>query len=115
VKYLLLMYGDESRWDAASAAERERIMAAHDEFSRAVDERATMLGGEALAPADATTTLGPDPGTGRPLTDGPYAETVEQMGGFYLIEAPDLDVMTEVAGLLPDYYTLEVRPVVDIG
>ncbi|WP_153397840.1 YciI family protein [Ornithinicoccus halotolerans] len=115
MKYLLLMYGDESHWDTAPAEERERIMRAHQDFGRAVAERAQLLGGEALAPADTTTTLGPDTGSGRAVTDGPYAETVEQLGGFYLVEAADLDVMTELCGQLPGYYTLEIRPALELG
>ena len=45
------------------------------------------------------------------VTDGPYAETVEQLGGFYLVELPDLDAAVEAARLLPSAYTIEVRPV----
>lgn len=114
MKYLVLLYGDEKVWDEATAEQRERIMAAHEAFDRAAAEQATILGGEALAPADTTTTLGPDTGSGRTVTDGPYAETVEQLGGYYLLEARDLDTVTELCHLLPDYYTLEIRPVVDL-
>lgn len=114
MKYLVLLYGDERIWEEASPDEREQIVAAHEAFSRAASERARILGGEALAPADTTTTLGPDTGSGRPVTDGPYVETVEQLGGYYLLEAGDLDQVTDLCSLLPGYYTLEVRPVVDL-
>lgn len=115
MKYLLLMYGDEAHWDTAPAEERQRIMRAHQDFTRAAAGRARLLGGEALASADTATTLRPDAGRGRAATEGPYAETVEQLAGFYLVEAANLDVMTELSAHLPGYYTLEIRPVVEIG
>ena len=49
------------------------------------------------------------------MTDGPFAETVEQLGGFYLLEVPDLASAVELCRLLPDGYTVEVRPVVELG
>lgn len=72
MKYLILMYGDEQRWAAATDAERVAELDAHRAFSAAVAQRATMLGGEALAGADTTTALGPATHGGqRPVTDGP--------------------------------------------
>ena len=49
------------------------------------------------------------------MTEGPFAETVEQMGGFWLVDLPDLDAAVEAARLLPDAYSVEVRPVIDMG
>ena len=49
------------------------------------------------------------------MTEGPYAETVEQMGGFWLVELPDLDAALAAARLLPEAYSVEVRPVIDMG
>lgn len=115
MKYLVLMYGDEQRWETASDTERDAVVDAHRAFSEAVAERATMCSGEALATAHTTTTLRPAGADGRrELTDGPYAETVEQLGGFYVVEAPDLDLVTELCHELPGYYTLEIRPVVEV-
>lgn len=114
MKYLVLMaYEDEDAWDTLSAEERQTYFDAHDAFDRAVRERATMLAGEALAASSAATTLRRV--DGRPvLTDGPYAETAEQLGGFYLVDAPDLDVMVELCQLLPPSYSVEIRPVIAI-
>ncbi|MGC1208545.1 MAG: YciI family protein [Ornithinimicrobium sp.] len=115
MKYLVLMYADEQRWESATEAEQEAVMAAHGAFDEAVRARAEMLGGEALAPADTTTTLGPTKtGTPRAATDGPYAETVEHLGGYYVVEAADLDQMIELCHALPDDYTLEIRPIVEL-
>lgn len=115
MKYLVLMYEDEERWQSASKDEHAAVMAAHVAFDEAVRARAEMLGGEALATADMTTTLGPtSAGSPRAVTDGPYAETVEHVGGFYLVEANDLDQMIELCHILPDSYTVEIRPVVKV-
>ncbi len=114
MKYLILMYGAEARWDGATAQEQEAWIGQHQSFSAAVAERGHLLGGEALASADTATTLRPvGPDGLRTITEGPFVETVEQLGGFYLVEADDLDSMIELAGLLPDYYELEIRPVSD--
>lgn len=114
MKYLVLMYGDETIWDEGSAEEQQAWMQAHDRFDAAVRECATMLGGEALAGAAASTMLAPRADDARrEVTEGPFAETVEQLGGFYLVQAADLDQMIELCHELPDYYRLELRPVVD--
>jgi hypothetical protein len=115
MKYAVLIYQDERMWAEATAEQRAAYHAAHDVFDRAVRDRADMLGGEALTGVATATTIrrGAD---GTPeLTDGPFAETAEQLGGFYLVEAPDLDTMTELCALLPAQYTLEVRPVADMS
>ncbi len=115
MKYLVLLYSDEQEWESATDAEREAVFAAHGAFDEAVRARATMLGGEALAGTDTTTTLSPSHGGApRTVTDGPYAESVEQLGGFYLVEASDLDQMIELSHALPAGYTVEIRPVVEI-
>ncbi len=54
------------------------------------------------------------PGADRPVTDGPFTETVEQLGGFYLIDVADLDTAVELAALLPREYTVEVRPTLEV-
>jgi hypothetical protein len=113
VKALVLMAADETRWAAATPAERQEVMDAHTAFHKAVAERATMLAGEALAESPEARTLRPVDGA-RIVTDGPYAETAEQLGGFYLVEAESTDVVLELAALLPAWYAVEVRPVVDV-
>lgn len=114
MKYVVLMYGDESVWAEADEAGRTETIRAHYRFSEVVHdhEAMRMLGGEALQTADAATTLRHDGGTSV-VTDGPFAESTEQLGGFYLVEAPDLDTLMTAIEELPSYYVLEVRPVDD--
>ncbi|WP_307828056.1 YciI family protein [Nocardioides sp. SYSU D00038] len=112
MKFLLLMAEAEhfERWDAADDEARERTFAAFAAFDEAVEQRGSIVGGEALdRPATARTVR---PGTPRHVTAGPFAETVEQTGGFYVIDVPSLDDAVELAGLLPAEYTIEVRPCV---
>jgi hypothetical protein len=113
VKALVLMAGTEGGWDTATAKQRQGVMDAHTAFHKAVAERATMLAGEALAESPTARTLrhvDAEP----VLTDGPYAESVEQLGGFYLVEAESMQLVLELCHLLPDSYTIEVRPVIEI-
>jgi hypothetical protein len=113
MKYLVLMAADEGEWDSARPEERQRIMDAHDAFHKAVADRATMLAGEALAEsAEGRTLRHVDE---KPVvTEGPYAEGVEQLGGFYLVEADSIDLVLDLCGLLPTSYAVEVRPVIQI-
>lgn len=113
MRYLVLLAGDEAAWPVMSEAEQEAEMAAHDAFSAAVAARGTIVAGEALGGSDTATTLRQVDGAVR-ITDGPYAETAEQLGGFYLVDLPDLDQVTEVCALLPPYYAIEIRPVVEV-
>jgi hypothetical protein len=113
MKYLVLMAAEEGRWDTATAEQRQAVMDAHTAFHKAVAERATMLAGEALAESREARTLRHVDGA-PVVTDGPYAEAAEQVGGFYLIEAESLDVVVELSHLLPSSYAVEVRPVIEI-
>jgi hypothetical protein len=113
MKYLVLLAEEEGDWESASAEERQVVMDAHTAFHKAVAERATMLAGEALAEASSGRTLRHVDGA--PLvTEGPYAEGVEQLGGFYLIEAESHDLVLDLCRLLPTSYAVEVRPVIEI-
>ena len=82
-------------------------------FTKAVEERGTVVAGEALDRPELARTVRPGPD--RSVTEGPFAETVEQLGGFYLVDLPDLDAAVEAARLLPPAYSVEVRPVIDMG
>ena len=113
MKYLVLLAETEGRWESATAEERQRVMDAHDAFHKAVADRATMVAGEALAESPAGRTLRHV--DGRPVvTEGPYAEGVEQLGGFYLIEADSMDLVLDLCRHLPTSYAVEVRPVIQI-
>jgi hypothetical protein len=88
-------------------------MDAHDAFDKAVTERARMVAGEALAESPAGRTLRHV--DGEPVvTEGPYAEGVEQLGGFYLVEADSMDLVLDLCRHLPSSYAVEVRPVIQI-
>jgi hypothetical protein len=113
MKYLVLLAEAEDRWRSATAEERQRVMDAHDAFHKAVADRATMVAGEALAESAAGRTLRHV--DGEPVvTEGPYAEGVEQLGGFYLVEADSLEVVLDLCRHLPSSYAVEVRPVIEI-
>lgn len=115
MKYLVLMADDPESWNRATEAERQVVMDAHDAFTAGVLARATMLASEALEGVETAVTLRPAAsGAERMLTDGPYAETVEQLGGVYLIEAADRETVVDLCRLLPAGYTLEIRPVMQI-
>ncbi|GAA4965661.1 YciI family protein [Actinoplanes utahensis] len=116
-KYMLLLYGDPARWEAMTAEEQAAHMAAHEAFSKAAGER--ILGGEELELPQTATTLRGAAG-GEPLTtDGPFLETKESLGGFYVIEAADLDEAIALASLLPEarasHSGVEIRPAVFHG
>ena len=117
MKYLVLLAAtDESdqAWDNGTEEERNAVMAAHEAFDAAIAERGEILSGEALAgPRNATTLRHVN---GKPTwTDGPYAEAAEHLGGYYLVDVPDLDIVMQAAALLPSDYAVEIRPIIDIG
>ena len=108
MKYLLLIYENEKRWEASGYDPKEmaEYRAFGKEFAKAI------LGGNALKPTATATTVTVRDGK-RLTTDGPFAETKEQLGGFYLIEAKDLDEAIHVAGKIPGarFGSIEVRPI----
>lgn len=111
---VLLTESDPDSWDRATEEERAQVFAAHDRFSEAVAARGSIEGGEALAGVSEARTLRTVDGQ-RVVTEGPYAETVEQLGGYYLLDVDSLDTAVELSRLLPAGYTIELRPVVEIG
>jgi hypothetical protein len=111
VKVLVLMAATEGGWDTATAEQRQEVMDAHTAFHKAVSERATMLAGEALAESAQARTLR-HVDDAPVVTEGPYAETAEQIGGFYLVEAESTDVVVELCHLLPPSYAVEVGRVI---
>lgn len=109
MKYALLIYQIEKEWAAADEEQRRRAYEAHGRFGARLRERGAARGGEELALSGTATTVRRD----GLLTDGPYAETAEQLGGFYLVEAADLDEALAYARELAAMGdVIEVRPVV---
>ena len=114
VRYALLIYGEEGIWAAASDEERAATYRQHADYGTWLRGRGWLRGGEELAGSSSATCVRVE--DGRTLsTDGPVAETDEQLGGFYLIECDDLDQAIEAASHLPtsDRGTVEVRPIGD--
>lgn len=97
------------RWASVDEAGRTAFFEALAAFEEAVTARGSIVAGAGLAPPAQAVTLRP----GQPPAAGPYAETVEQVGGFYLIDVPDLETAVEVARLMPAHVTVEVRPTAD--
>jgi hypothetical protein len=113
VRYFVTLAYEPTVWSDAPAETQTRYHQAHLDFHKAVTTRAGLVAGEALASADAATTMRHV--DGKPvLTEGPFAETTEVVGGFYVIDAPDLDTMTSLCELLPSVYSIEIRPCVQI-
>lgn len=112
MQYALLIYENESRWNAMSDADQKTMFAEYRTFTESIAKSGHYKGGEALQPtATATTVRVRD---GKTLsTDGPFAETKEQLGGFYLVEAKDLDEATAIAARIPGSRvgSIEVRPI----
>lgn len=111
-QYAILIYEDESVYADASPEAWQQMKEAHGRFAQQVGEKGgKILGGEALQPTGTATSIRADV-----VTDGPFAETKEALGGFYLIEARDLDHALDIAKLCPaPGGCVEVRPVMDVS
>ncbi|MFI6503793.1 YciI family protein [Nonomuraea typhae] len=112
MKYALLLYGDAEAWAQATPEQRERSLAAHQEYIEMLVKRDAILGGEELAVPGPALKLSKGEDGSVLRTDGPFAETIEHLGGFYVIEAADLDEAIELAKACPEPI-VEVRPVVE--
>jgi hypothetical protein len=114
MKYLLTIYGDESGWNDVTPEQSGQIMAAYEAFGRAATEAGVMLGGEGLQPTSTATTVRVRDGE-TVTSDGPFAETREQLGGYYLLDCRDLDDAINWAARIPGAQqgSVEVRPVMD--
>jgi hypothetical protein len=112
MQYLLMLYSQESGWDALTQAEREHGQAAYAAYTQALRKAGALAGSNRLQPVSTATTVRLS--NGKPeVLDGPYTETKEQLGGYYLIEAADLDAALAWAARCPgaSHGTIEVRPV----
>jgi hypothetical protein len=115
MKYMLLLYGDEGRWADQTPEEAKAEMGLWAAFGAEVTQAGAYLAGEGLDPTSSATTVRQRGGDFL-LTDGPFAETREQLGGFYLLECRDLDEALAWAKKVPDLGEggcVEVRPVMD--
>lgn len=114
MKYLLLIYEDEAVYDGQTEEAMMNLLGAYDAYTAALREAGVYLGGEALQPVRTATTVRVRGGQ-TVTTDGPFAETKEQLGGYYLIRAKDLDEALAWAAKVPASTTgsIEVRPLME--
>jgi hypothetical protein len=112
MQYLLSIYGDESGWNDVSEEQGKQIMDGYQAFTDEVKQNGAFVAGEGLQPTATATTVRVRDGE-RLTTDGPFAETKEQLGGFYLLECKDLDEAIGYAAKIPGAQggSVEVRPV----
>jgi hypothetical protein len=116
MKYLCLIYENEKSFESIPPAEGEAIMNEYFSFTEDIRKNGKYVAGEALQPTPTATTVRVRNGKVS-TTDGPFAETKEQLGGFYLIEAKDLNDAIQVAAKIPSarFGSVEVRPVMDFS
>lgn len=113
-KYLVMIYDDEAKWDAAEESVTEQNHKNHQAFAEA--NASALRGGAQLDGSDTATSIRSDGDGGFVVTDGTFAETKEVMGGYYLIEAADLDEALAIAKQVPSPMGgVEVRPIINGG
>jgi hypothetical protein len=116
MQYLMLIYDVEADWSKMSAAEQAAMYKEYGQFTQQISESGNHRAGHQLKPIATATTVRLRDGQ-RLVTDGPFAETKEQLGGFYLVEAQDLDEAIAIAARIPSvrHGSIEIRPIVARG
>jgi hypothetical protein len=100
-EYIVLLPGDEAAWEAATEEQRQATFQKHHEFGKLLEERGLRVtGGSELAHSREAKTLRTDAAGNQTVTDGPYAESVEQVTGYYVIEADDIDAVVDACKVL---------------
>jgi hypothetical protein len=114
MKYLLLIYNDEQSWNAITEGERQQIYGEYRKLREELLSSGQFVTGSQLQPISTATSVRVRDGK-ELITDGPFAETHEQLGGYFLIEAQNLDEATSIAARIPSAKmgTIEVRPLVE--
>jgi hypothetical protein len=112
MQYLLLIYTEEADPDTVSTADREADYRAYGAFTQEVVDRGFLRAGDALEPTTTATTVRVRDGRTL-ISDGPFAETKEALGGYYVIDCPDLDTAIELAAKIPGAAqgSIEIRPI----
>jgi hypothetical protein len=116
MQYLMLIYTNEADWETAPPEVKQSTMGAYMAFTQEVQERKLYKGGNPLLPVSTATTVRVRDGK-TSTTDGPFAETKEQLGGYYLLDCKDLDEAIEVAAKIPGaaWGSVEIRPIMVFG
>jgi len=113
MQYLLLIYGNEKHYGTLSQAEQGKLMQEYGDYTKSIAQSGNLRGGNELDATAKATTVRVRDGK-RTVTDGPFAETKEQLGGYYLVEAKDLDEALGLAARIPSarWGSIEVRPII---
>jgi hypothetical protein len=115
MQYLLLIYEDEKAWTKMPEAEQGKVFQQYMEFTANIKKSGHLVGGEALQPTHTATTVRQKSGK-TVTTDGPFAETKEQLGGYYLVNSGNLDEALSIAARIPSVAyggSVEVRPIME--
>lgn len=115
MRYMLLIYANEADFSHMASEEQEAIMQGHGTFAQEALQRGILLGGAPLQPISTARTVQVRKGK-RLVTDGPFAETKEQLAGTYILDCKDMDEAIELAAKIPDalYGSIEIRPVLEM-
>ena len=115
MKYMLLIYAEEAGWHAMTPEQQKQGVAAYGAYTEALNAAGIRLASDRLRNTDTATSVRIVGGETKVL-DGPYAESKEQLAGFYMIDVPDLDTALSWAARCPGaaYGTIEVRPIWDV-
>ena len=113
MQYLLLIYSNESQWEKQTSADRDAMLKEYMAFTKSIRQSGHYIGGNELNVTSTATTVRVRDKK-QVVTDGPFAETKEQLGGYYLIEAKDLDDAIGIAARIPSARvgSIEVRPII---
>ena len=116
MEYILLIYSRTDGWDAMSPAQQQQAVTAYSAYTEALRKADVLRGSNRLQPASTAATVRVTDGKSRVL-DGPYVDSKEQLGGYYVIDAPDLDTALSWAARCPgaSHGVVEVRPVWAVG
>jgi hypothetical protein len=117
MRYMLLIYDDEKQWGRMSEQEKGAIFQQYAEFSQGIRKSGVFQAGAPLQPTSTATTVRMKNGK-TVTTDGPFAETKEQLGGYYVVEARNLDEAISIAARIPSLGvggSIEVRPIMEMG
>jgi hypothetical protein len=112
MKYAFTIYGDESQRASASEEQQQAMAQAYGAVTQEMQDKGVYVAGEGLYPTPTATTVRVREGD-REVTDGPFAESKEQLGGFYILDVKDLDEAIEWAAKIPgsQFGSVEIRPV----
>jgi hypothetical protein len=116
MRYMMLIYSEERDWSQVSQEEADKVMVAYNAFGQEAQARGVLESGDALQPSQTATTVRVREGKTL-TTDGPFAETKEVLGGFYILNCKDLDEAIEFAAKIPGAAigSVEIRPIMEFN